>query len=57
MMLFQALLWFLAIGLALNALLTVAPHFLTSRDRGGRQSDQGVVIFVESIRWLGVRWA
>ena len=56
MVLFQALLWLAAIGFALNALLTVTPHFLTSRDRGGRQSSQGVVIFVESIRWLGVRW-
>ncbi len=55
-MLFQVLLWSVAIGIAVNALLTVTPHFLTSRDRGGSQSGQGVVIFVESIRWLGVRW-
>ncbi|MDP6546502.1 MAG: hypothetical protein QGH60_21195 [Phycisphaerae bacterium] len=55
-MFFHALLWSLAIGFAANALLTVVPHFLTSRDRGRRQSDRGVVIFVESIRWLGVRW-
>jgi len=55
-MFFQALLWSLAAGFAVNALLTVAPHFLTSRDRGGRQSNQGLVIFVESIRWMGVRW-
>lgn len=55
-MFFQALLWSLAAGFAVNALLTVTPHFLTSRDPGGRQSAQGVVIFVESIRWLGIRW-
>jgi len=56
MMSFQALLWLVAVAFAVNALLTVTPHFLTSRDSGGKQGARGVVIFVESIRWLGVRW-
>jgi pimeloyl-ACP methyl ester carboxylesterase len=55
-MLLTVLLWLAVIGVVVNALLTVLPHFLTPRDRGGTQSDQGVVIFVESIRWMGVRW-
>jgi pimeloyl-ACP methyl ester carboxylesterase len=56
MMLLQVLLWLAVGGVVVNALLTVLPHFLTSRDRGVSQSDQGVVIFVESTRWMGVRW-
>ncbi|MCP4377157.1 MAG: hypothetical protein GY794_13400 [bacterium] len=55
-MVLQVLLWLAVLGVAVNALFTVVPHFLTSRDRGGSRSDHGVVIFVESIRWLGVRW-
>ncbi|MDP6046452.1 MAG: hypothetical protein QGG25_12650 [Phycisphaerae bacterium] len=56
MMFLQVLLWTIVIGAAINALLSVTPHFLTRRDRFGADSDHGVVIFVESIRWMGVRW-
>ena len=44
------------LGLAgLHAVLSIAPHFFTRRDRGGAPQS-GLVIFVEPIRWLGVRW-
>lgn len=35
--------------------LCVGPHFWTRRDAGG-DPEEGLVIFAESIRWLGVRW-
>jgi len=56
MMLLQILPWLVLVGVAVNALVSVTPHFLTRRDRRAPESGQGVVIFVESIRWLGVRW-
>lgn len=40
---------------AAYVVVSVGPHFWTRRDRGGR-ADRGLVIFVESIRWLGVAW-
>ena len=35
--------------------LNIGPHFWTRRDCGG-SSAEGVVVFAESVRWLGVRW-
>jgi len=48
--------WSVLVLAAVNAVLSIAPHFLTARDHRGGSPRYGVVIFVESIRWLGVRW-
>ena len=51
----MTLLW-AALGLAaVYAVLSVAPHLLARKDGAGCEGD-GVVLFVESIRWLGIRW-
>ena len=50
-----ALLYILLGLVGAHAVLSIGPHFWTRRDPGGDE-DQGLVIFVESIRWLGVRW-
>jgi hypothetical protein len=55
-MFLQAILWTIVIAAAVNALVSVAPHFLTRPDRFETNNARGVVIFVESIRWMGVRW-
>ena len=44
------------IGLAvIHAAISILPHCLHRRDRKGDPS-KGVVIFVESTRWLGISW-
>lgn len=48
-------LWLVAALAAAHALLTILPHFLTRRPPPG-SAEQGLVVFVESIRWLNVAW-
>ena len=48
-------LWSAAVAAVALTVACIGPHFWTRRDRGGDAS-AGIVIFVESVRWLGVRW-
>ncbi len=45
----------LAAVVTVHLVISIAPHVLTRADRGGDER-RGLVIFVEPIRWLGVRW-
>lgn len=49
------ILWALLLPAAAVAVASVGPHFWTRADRGG-DKDKGLVIFVEPVRWLSVRW-
>ena len=49
------LLSILAAGLLMHVAVCILPHFPARGDEGGDQT-KGVLIFSESIRWLGVRW-
>lgn len=41
----------------IHVVISMGPHLWRRRDRGvDSQREQGLVIFVESIRWLGVPW-
>jgi len=52
---FHALLLALAAAAAGNWLLTAVPHLLAAHDPAG-DACHGQVLFVESIRWLGIPW-
>ncbi|MFP4054744.1 MAG: serine aminopeptidase domain-containing protein [Phycisphaerae bacterium] len=49
------ILWLLLAAWLAYMAAAMLPHLLT-RCPGPGQSEQGTVVFVESIRWLGVRW-
>lgn len=48
-------LWILLSAAMVVTVLSVGPHLWARRDITGCEAD-GVVLFVESVRWLGIRW-
>ena len=51
----EAALWIAGVLLAVQVFAGAARHLWTRRQPAGND-EKGLVIFAESIRWLGVRW-
>lgn len=47
--------WLIVIIVAVHAVLSIGPHLWTRLGQAGRP-EKGLVIFVESTRFLGIRW-